>query len=318
MISDVLCKLLLGHSLSIRRVRALIERVAPTDLPVLIEGPTGSGKELVAQALHLASTRSGSFVAFNVCAIAEGMFEDALFGHLRGAFTGAIQNSPGLLREADRGTLFLDEIGGLALSGQAKLLRALETKEFRPVGGISDVRSDFRLVAASNQNLWTLVRSGGFRNDLAHRLTVFVIRVDALQARPEDIMPLARHFIRTHTSEPNLELAAEAASILNSHEWPGNVRELKHVVQSAAVLSDGRIIRKEDVLQALSWSDGGGVARQRGTSEQQLLSVLERCTWNVRTAATELGVHHTTLYRRLRRLGLDAHLEARTSSLQAQ
>src|SRR3954470_19051267 len=190
---------IVGDSSAIQQLRALIATVAPTRLPVLVEGPTGSGKELVAAALHQASGRRGRLVAFNVCAIGDALFEDALFGHVRGAFTGAANDSAGFLREADAGTVFLDEISGLPWALQAKLLRAVETGEFRPVGAARDARSDFRVVAATNEHLDDLVECGRFRADLKHRIGGVVISVPTLAERVDDIPDLTRYFARRAT-----------------------------------------------------------------------------------------------------------------------
>src|SRR6185436_15443756 len=187
---------LLGESPVMCRVRALIAMVAPTRLPVLVHGATGTGKEIVAAAIHAESGRRGAFVAFNVCAIGDSMFEDALFGHVRGAYTGAVQDAQGFLREANSGTAFFDEISGLALPLQAKLLRAIELGVFRPIGARHDATSDFRVVAATNEHIHDLVANGRFRADLAHRLGGVVIDLPPLAERVEDIGLLARHFVR--------------------------------------------------------------------------------------------------------------------------
>lgn len=229
---------IVGSSPPIRQVRDLIALAAPTTLPVLIQGPTGAGKELVAAALHAMSGRRGRLVAFNVCAIGDAMFEDALFGHVRGAFTGAVADSQGLLREADHGTVFLDEISGLNASLQVKLLRALEHGQFRPVGARSDCRSEFRVIAATNEEIGDLVDAGRFRADLAHRLGGIVIRVPALADRRTDIPCLVEHFLRpAHCA---VTVSDAALLRLVEHPWPGNVRELRQVVEWAAVLASQR------------------------------------------------------------------------------
>jgi DNA-binding NtrC family response regulator len=299
-------QVLLGSSIAIQRVRALIQRVGPTDLPVLIIGPTGSGKELVAQAVHVASRRNGTLVSFNVCAIAETMFEDALFGHVRGAFTGALDSAPGYLREADRGTAFFDEIGGLSLGAQAKLLRAVETRAFRPVGARGDVHSDFRLIAAANEDIWELERAGRFRPDLAHRLSSFVIRVPALRDHAEDIPLLALSFLREFGCEAEANLGRETIRLLTSYDWPGNVRELRHVVRSAATLGGTGNLRSEDVREALSWMAPRSVPLLlRTLADRRFMDVLELCEWDTEKAARHLGVHRTTIWRRMKRLCLE-------------
>jgi DNA-binding NtrC family response regulator len=303
-----LAGLLIGDSVAMRGVRALIRRVAPASLPVLIQGPTGSGKELVARALHLASGRQGGFVALNVCAIADSMFEDTLFGHVRGAFTGASGDSLGYLMEADRGTVFLDEISGLPLFAQAKLLRAIETKEFRPIGSRSDRRSDFRLVSASNEYLGEAVAGGTFREDLMFRLRGVVIEVPPLAARIEDIPMLARHFAsRTvRGDEGPLSVSDEAAGALMCRDWPGNVRELKALIECAAALAHTGVIDASDVARAaeLGVRERLTLASVRnGIAARHLLEVLEDTEWDVDATAAILGVHRATVYRRIGRLG---------------
>ena len=233
---EQIAELLVGDSEVMIELRRLILQFAPTRIPMLLVGPTGAGKELVASALHLASGRRGAFVAFNVCALPDSMFEDALFGHVRGAFTGASNDSPGYLREADRGTVLLDEIGGLAVSAQMKLLRAIETGVFRPVGAARDQRSDFRLISATNEDLSERSSAGGFRMDLLHRLGGFVLRVPPLSTRPSDIPLLMRHFARSNRGGP-LEFHTDAMDSLKAYWWPGNVRELKRAAERLAVLA---------------------------------------------------------------------------------
>jgi two-component system response regulator HydG len=273
---------------------------------VLITGPTGSGKELVAQAIHVASRRSGGLVSFNVCAIAESMFEDALFGHVRGAFTGALNSAPGYLREADRGTAFFDEIGGLSLAAQAKLLRAVETRAFRPVGAHGDARSDFRLIAAANEDIWDLERAGRFRPDLAHRLSSFVIRVPALREHAEDIPLLALSFLREFGGQTDASVGRDIIRLLTSYDWPGNVRELRHVLRSAVTLSGTGRLRTDDVREALSWMAPRSMPiLLRSLADRRFMDVLELCGWEIDEAARHLGVHRTTIYRRMKRIGIE-------------
>jgi DNA-binding NtrC family response regulator len=301
-------ELILGDSPAIRRMRGLIARLAPTSLPVLIEGPTGSGKELVAYALHAASGRQGRLVAFNVSAISETMFEDALFGHVRGAFTGATTDRRGYLAEANSGTAFLDEIGTLPLGAQAKLLRAIETKQFRPLGAREDWRSDFRVVAATNEGVDGLVRAGRFRADLAYRLNAVVVRVPSLRERLEDVPALARHFAASVAIGGGpAELSAGALALLQEHDWPGNVRQLRNVVECAVALSPEPLLTRAAVVAVMqrevrphSEHGAGGFAARR------LAEVLERFGWDTALVAEHLGVHRATVYRRMQRLGLQA------------
>lgn len=305
MTSPAVHEQILGKSAAIRKVRRLIELVGPTELPVLIAGPTGAGKELVAGAIHEVSGRLGKFVPFNVCAIPETMFEDTLFGHVRGAFTGADYSSSGYLRQADGGTVFLDEIEALNGITQAKLLRAIETRQFRPVGASADVCSEFRLIAATNEDIWSLQHFGKFRKDLAHRLTSFVIDVPALRERAEDIPLLALAFLRKHGAAVNASLSPDIVRVLQTHDWPGNVRELQHVVRNAVMLGGSPELRESELREAMSWTvPRDMLAMKQKRAERQLLEVLEQCEWGMPEAARQLGIHRTTLYRRLKRAGL--------------
>ena len=302
---------LVGESAPMRELRALVARVAPTKLPVLIEGPTGSGKELVAAQLHRASGRTGALVAFNVCAIGESMFEDALFGHVRGAYTGAIGESMGFLREANGGTAFFDEISGLPLPLQAKLLRAIETGVFRPIGAARDARSDFRPIAATNDDLSELVREGRFRADLWHRLSGVVLRVAALVDRIDDIPLLARHFLGAAP-----RVTDDAMASLTSRAWPGNVRELRQVLEAARVFSHGSIdsaaIEAAIANRGTSASNANSPARSLA-ERSELVAVLESAAWDTSRAASELGIHRATMYRRMKRHGIEVPALGATS-----
>lgn len=304
--------LLLGHSPAIRRVRWLIAKLARTQLPVLISGPTGTGKELVAQALHMASERTGQLVPCNVCAVADGLFESTLFGHVRGSFTGAVSDVAGMLLEANGGTVFLDELSGLGVAAQAKLLRAVETRAFRPVGARADRRSDFRLVAATNEDLPTLVAAGRFRSDLLYRLGAAIIELPSLESRRSDIPLLARHFAGSSG------ISAAALTVLTERQWPGNVRELRGVVECAVALADGGEVPLavvSEVLHLRATSTRDDTVRSRGArdleSEDVLYAVLRSHNGDVEAAAAELGVHRATMYRRLRRAsGHARHVES--------
>jgi DNA-binding NtrC family response regulator len=303
-VEQVIGRLLLGDSPPMRRLRSLIARLAPSQASVLIQGPTGSGKELVAEALHLCSGRQGAFVPFNVCAVADGMFEAALFGHVRGAFTGAVQDTPGYLADADRGTAFLDEISGLSLAAQAKLLRAIETRSFRPVGARRDRSSDFRVVAASNEDLDALARAGRFRADLVHRLRAFVIRVPALADRLDDVPLLAGHFARRASPPPHARLTEPAIERLMAHSWPGNVRELRNVVEFALALADGLVVGAAEVTEALG-ADVSLAPQEDGLSTRYLLlSMLKACGGDTALVARQLGRHRSHVYRLMRQLGI--------------
>jgi len=280
----------------------------------MIQGETGTGKELAARAIHEASKRPGPLVAVNACAIADSMFEDALFGHVRGAFTGAFVDRQGYLGEANGGTIFLDEITGLPLSAQAKLLRALETCEYRRVGDRLDLRSDFRVVAASNQSLDELVAAKLFRADLAFRLRGIELWMPALRDRRPDIGQLARYFAGAPLSDRGVPLGLDPGVIdaLESYDWPGNVRELRQVIARAAAFASGRnsigLAHLQRALPASATACAASceVARADNSdfSRRRLVEVLERHRWDTLVAAVELGVTRKTVYMRLRRLGI--------------
>jgi DNA-binding NtrC family response regulator len=299
---------LIGQSPPIQALRALIGRVAVTDLPVLIDGETGTGKEVVAAAIHRASGRPGALVPINVCAIAETMFEPTLFGHVRGAFTGATGASAGYLAESHRGTLFLDEISSMTPGGQAKLLRAIETRAFRPVGAQSDRHSDFRVVAATNEDLDALASTGRFRRDLLQRLRGIRLQLPPLRARREDIVLLVEHFLRGTAvlGGVRASIDAEAMRQLIAHEWPGNVRELRQVVECAVALAgDGRIGLTEVEPLLVGRPPGTGAWRRQDFERHGLLRAMEANRGDIDAVALSLGVHRATVYRRLKRLQVD-------------
>jgi DNA-binding NtrC family response regulator len=302
MTSVNIAELIVGESSEIARLRELIVKIAPRRDPVLIQGPTGSGKELVAQALHLRSGRSGRLVPFNVCAIPDTMFEDALFGHVRGAFTGAAGDSQGYLLEADKGTAFFDEVSGLSTQMQVKLLRAIETGEFRPVGARLDRRSDFRVIAALNEPLPRLLESGRFRQDLAHRLATFVLDVPPLAARAADIAVLARFFAANvlAINLPFVKLSNCAIRALEQYDWPGNVRELRNVIHATVALSDSPTITGSMIVATLS-DRGRSIesAGKFGYQRRELIDLLNQCAWDTTVVAERLGVDRATVYRRM-------------------
>ena len=234
---------MIGESAALQEVRNLVEAVAPTDMTVLIQGESGTGKELVARALHAGSHRAErNFVAVDCCTLQETLFESELFGHERGAFTGADRQKKGLIEAADGGTLFLDEIGEIALPLQAKLLRVLETGTYRRLGGVKDLSANTRVVAATNRDLAEMSVDGGFRRDLFFRLSPFVITNPPLRDRREDIPHLVQHFLDNHgfSSRINKSINQAAMRVMVAHDWPGNIRELKNAVERAVILARGK------------------------------------------------------------------------------
>jgi DNA-binding NtrC family response regulator len=297
---------LVGGSLPMQRLRETIRTIAPTRLPVLIEGATGTGKELIAALVHKQSGRSGAFVAFNICALGESMFEDSLFGHVRGAYTGALTDTLGFLREADGGSAFFDEISGLPVSLQAKLLRAVETGVFRPIGAARDVRSDFRVIAATNEHLGDLVERGRFRADLKHRMSGMVINVPSLAERVEDIPSLVHHFAQRVAP---VAIEASALELLMETQWPGNVRELKQVVDVALAFArdvlDVEAIRTALLHRSMRVLTSSSETLDDQLERRELLLALQSVAWDVDRAAADLGVHRATLYRRMKRFGVE-------------
>lgn len=303
---------LVGDSGETRMLRQIILRLAPSELPIWIEGETGVGKEQVALALHAASGRRGAFVAVNVCAIASTMLEDAFFGHVRGAFTGSRSETYGHLGEANDGTLFLDEINGLPLEAQAALLRAVETRRYRQVGAQSDRSSRFRVIAASNESFDEMLRRGRFRQDLGYRLRGAVIQVPTLRARRADTRALASHFLATGPAGRAGRLTESAIDWLESQEWRGNVRELRQLLHCAQMLASGDRVGTDDLRSARLMIPLGSTPRPEPTDamscreRSELSTLLTECGWDTQRAAAALGVDRTTVYRRMRRLGIVA------------
>ncbi|MDQ2930848.1 MAG: sigma 54-interacting transcriptional regulator [Gemmatimonadota bacterium] len=296
---------LIGDSPVMQELRRQIGRAARTSLSVLIEGPSGGGKELVAQALHFESGRKGRFVAFNVCAVADGMFEDALFGHVRGAYSGAMGDNPGYCEEANGGTLFLDEIGALGLAQQAKLLRVVETKTFRKVGARADQHSDFRLVTASNLSLERLAASSMFRDDLRHRLAGVVIRVPSLAEHREDIPTIAAHFATNAVAVGQVApmFTTQATDYLQSCSWPGNIRELKSVIERTIAFATSSQIGARDVRAVLE-SAPPSTEVEVSTERRRIVDALMAYDWDTVRAASALGLNRSSLYRVIKRLGI--------------
>jgi len=302
-------QILVGKSRALADITALIERVADSDVSILITGPSGSGKELVARGLHrLSRRRERPFVPVNAAALPDTLIESELFGHLRGSFTDARTDKPGLFQEADGGTLFLDEIGDMPLGLQAKLLRVLQEREVRPVGATRAIPIDVRVIAATNRDLKQAMAAGQFRADLYYRLAVIEIGIPALRDRPEDILPLAEHFLQraiSRTGKPIKGFSAMAAARLRAYGWPGNVRELENAVEHAVALAREEWLSPEDLPGALAEverTDIFAAAAERLLTLEELerryvRHVLDRFGGNKKRAAEVLGINRRTIQR---------------------
>jgi two-component system nitrogen regulation response regulator NtrX len=313
---------LVGTSRAMDELRALIARIAPTEARVLITGESGTGKELVASAIHRQSTRARKpFVTVNSAAIPRDLVESEMFGHERGAFTGATERRQGRFELADGGTLFLDEVGDLGSEAQAKLLRVLETGIVERLGGERALTVDVRVLAATNKDLSREVQRGQFREDLWFRLNVLPIAIPPLRERPDDIPPLVRHFADRQTARLGRTVLFEpgALQVLAGYHWPGNVRELANVVERVAILTRGERVTADDVTRVLPPSqDGGRSAAMQGEWQDTALTgaldefersliaqALAASNGNVAEAARRLATDRANLYRRMRRLGID-------------
>jgi transcriptional regulator with GAF, ATPase, and Fis domain len=306
---------MIGESPRLREIGRLIARAAPTDATVLIRGESGTGKELVARALHRHSSRANRpFVAINCATLSETLLESELFGHEKGAFTGALARKTGKFEVADRGTLFLDEIGEIPPALQAKLLRALQEREFERLGGTRPIRVDVRVVAATNRDLDKALQEGAFREDLYYRLNVITMTLPPLRERREDVPLLASHFaalVSRKLGRPALGFTPEARTCLLRYGWPGNVRELANAIERAIVLGDGEVIRLEDlpetVLDALS-ADRVPISEfhdtMTETKKRLILGAVSRAGGSITMAAELLGLHPNYLHRLISNLDL--------------
>ena len=319
--------LLIGESRAMKLLHSTIRLAAPRRATVLITGETGTGKEMVARALHMASTRAGSrMVSVNCAAIPENLVESELFGHVKGAFTGAMNDRAGRFEQAHRGTIFLDEIGEIPFDIQPKLLRVLQERELQRVGGTGEIQVDVRVIAASNRDLEQAVRDKQFREDLLYRLNVVPIVVPALRERASDIPLLCQHFIEKTCTREGLRaktLSTDAVRKLSEYEWPGNVRQLEHAIEMAIILSGERTrLYAGDIHLAertpvatpiaapaglsVTMPQGGGISLEKmvGRVEQVLIQeALQQCGGNKAKAASSLGIPRTTLMYKLRNLG---------------
>jgi two-component system response regulator AtoC len=307
---------MVGGSAALKRIITLIDAVASTDTTVLIQGESGVGKELVAREIHQRSARSnGNFVALDCCTLQENLFESELFGYERGAFTGAIAQKRGLIEGANDGTLFLDEIGELSLPMQAKLLRVIETFRFRRLGGVKDLTSHARLVAATNRDLSQMSEKGRFRRDLYYRLSAIVITVPPLRARREDIPALTQYFLANHDFSRRLrkELSADALRTLISYDWPGNVRELRNVMERAVILSgDHRLIHVQHLglpEAAVAGTQGVEISFDHEPTLEEvkrryLETLMTKYSGHRGKLASCLGISERNVYRLIEKYGL--------------
>jgi len=302
----------IGESTALESVLEQVTRVASTDSTVLIQGETGTGKELIARAIHNISSRCGrSFVKLNCAAIPLDLLESELFGHERGAFTGAVAQKTGRFELADKGTLFLDEIGDIPLALQPKLLRVLQEQEFERLGSTRTHRVDVRLVAATHRNLTEMLKREEFRSDLYYRLNVFPILLPPLRARREDIPALVTHFVEMFCRRMGKQIeyiSEETMAALSSHPWPGNIRELQNLIERAVILSDDGVLPNPLPTEAIGDVIISPAATTLRASERTLiLQALEELGWVIggpKGAAAKLGLKRTTLIHKMQKLGI--------------
>ncbi len=323
---------IIGTSAALRRVLGLVRVVAPTDATVLIQGETGTGKELIAEAIHKCSDRSsGPFVKVNCAAIPSGLLESELFGHERGAYTGAIARSIGLFERANRGTLFLDEIGDLPLEVQPKLLRVLQERQFERLGGAATIHTDVRVICATHSNLIEMTEERQFRADLFYRLSAFPIELPPLRERPEDIRLLVRHFAMDYAErmqKPIAVISEELMAALACHSWPGNVRELQNFIERSVILSTGEVLNGSlpevacTIQESLKSAELSAPVTLKEAERSHILQTLQQTEGVVggqNGAAVRLGLPRTTLLAKMKRLGIDSFQEspalARTASV---
>lgn len=305
---------LIGKSEPMKKVFQIIQQVAPTNSNVLIVGKSGTGKELVAKAIHFNSKRKDNiFLPINCGAISENLIESELFGHKKGSFTGATEDKQGLFKAADGGTLFLDEIGELPLNLQVKLLRAIEDKEFFPVGGVKPVSTDVRIIAATNQNLFEKSKSGEFREDLFYRLNVVELKLPSLNERKEDIPLLVTYFLEKYCNKIGRKIIGvnnETMKLLISHDWRGGVRELENVIERAVIFASGDYLTVNDLAESIR---GGDIAHGypdslkvalRNFEHEHILKTIKKFEYNKEEAAKALEIGLSSLYRKMDELGI--------------
>ena len=299
---------LIGESSEMKKVFELIKIVAPQDTTVMIRGESGTGKELIARAIHINSPRRYyPIIPVNCGAFTETLLESELFGHEKGAFTGAQYRRKGKIEMANGGTLFLDEVGSVSPKMQVELLRVLESKQFTRVGGSEIVKVDFRLISATNENLEKLVEEGRFREDLYYRLNVFTIYIPPLRERRSDIPILANHFVQKFArqmNKPILKISDEAMEILLNHSWPGNVRELENAIERAMVVGNPPEIKPSDLPFHIEKVNSYESDSLEEIEKNHIQRVLKKYDWNISKAATALNIDRVTLYNKIKKYGL--------------
>jgi formate hydrogenlyase transcriptional activator len=318
---------IVGNSDALQKVLGMVQIVSPTDATVLINGETGTGKELIAEAIHKCSNRSkGPFVKVNCAAIPTGLLESELFGHERGAYTGAVTRSVGRFERANRGTLFLDEIGDLPLELQPKILRVMQERQFERLGSATTIHTDVRVMCATHRNLVEMVDNREFRADLFYRLSVFPIELPPLRERPEDIRLLVHHFAMDYAARMNKRITTiseEFMTALVRHSWPGNIRELQNFIERSVILSSGDVLSgSRPELTRITpdgskWPKSSAPVTLEQAESSHILQTLQETKGVIggrNGAAARLGLPRTTLMYKMRRLGIENHSEATVSS----
>ncbi len=301
----------IGESYQMKKIYELVQTVSSTDTTVMIRGESGTGKELVAKAIHINSKRKYfPIIPVNCGALAESLLESELFGHEKGAFTGAQFKRKGKFEMADGGTIFLDEIGSISLKMQIELLRVIETRQFNRVGGNELIKSDFRIIVATNEPLEDLVKTGKFREDLYYRLNVFSIIIPPLRERRDDIVLLANFFVKkfaTVMNKPIKNISKEAIDFLSQYDWPGNVRELENAIERAMVIGKTDIINVDDLpfhVSSLNFVNNDGSKSLSNMEKKYILKILNECNWNISRSAQLLQIDRVTLYNKINKYDL--------------
>lgn len=307
---------IIGKSPKMQELLALVRTVAESNTTVLIQGESGTGKEIIARVIHSSSPRAdGPFVAVNCAALPETLLESELFGHEKGAFTGAVARRKGKFELANGGTLFLDEIGDMSPKTQAQLLRIIEEQEFQRIGGSKPIKVDVRIISATNKKLEEMIQQGTFREDLFYRINVVTINVPPLRERKEDIPLLVEYFLKKYSIENKKEIQfvdEDALRLLMKHNWPGNVRELENVIERAVVITKNDFISPDELPSSITGSDAVSTALHEYDAllsideleKRHIIRVLKSCNWNIKKSAEVLKINRTTLYNKMKKYGI--------------